>query len=507
MRVLEGLGLVGILGFVACSASPDTSGSAQSHDTGKPSQQPNPGSLTSDTSPTEPPPDSKPTDKPEDAQEPPAPLASGITVSDIAVFQAVKVPVVEDGKLIKPSQRKAPVGLEAPRVASGVRDARLGLRGTNVTAELRLVSKDRKFPVIRDRKAISGASEGRDPQSTLNLELPADSLPDDVTFQVSLTTPDAHGDTAEGTDEPARFPRDGSFESLGAEASGKVRVVVVPVKYNGLTPSVADEEIAAYKKNLMRFYPASEIEITAHAPYTWNQQISSNGSGFPDILRAITQLRSEDQVDKDVYYYGLLRPKDTMNAYCGGGCVTGLSSIVDNPQAAGMRASVGIGFDGIVSANTMAHELGHAHGRQHAPCGGPQGPDPRFPYSAGGIGVWGYDIFAKALVSPKEGKDIMGYCQNLWISDYTYAAIFDRIVALRGASDISPPYAPPAQDRYRIATANGDGDLTWNGELDLEADSLDGAVKRQAKFLGESGDIVLRETRISIRSTTFRAAS
>ena len=38
------------------------------------------------------------------------------------------------------------------------------------------------------------------------------------------------------------------------------------------------------------------------------------------------------------------------------------------------------------SVNTAAHEVGHAHGREHAPCGGAQSTDPSFPYSNGGIG-------------------------------------------------------------------------------------------------------------------------
>ena len=46
--------------------------------------------------------------------------------------------------------------------------------------------------------------------------------------------------------------------------------------------------------------------------------------------------------------------------------------------------------------------------------------------------MWGYDIFAKTFISPTKGHDMMGYCPNEWVSDYTYTALFDRIAALNG---------------------------------------------------------------------------
>jgi hypothetical protein len=190
-----------------------------------------------------------------------------------------------------------------------------------------------------------------------------------------------------------------------------------------------------------------------------------------------------------------------MQTYCGGGCVTGLSGVVDNPDTAAMRASVGIGFDAQVSANTLAHELGHAHGRSHAPCGGPAGPDPKFPYPGGSIGVWGYDIFAKTFLSPSKGKDMMGYCPNEWVSDYTYNALFDRIAAISVEKSVAMPRQPEAAPkraaRFRVATVGESGDLAWNGDLDLnDENDLRGAATRQATFLSESGSsLVARQAK------------
>ena len=249
---------------------------------------------------------------------------------------------------------------------------------------------------------------------------------------------------------------------LGAELSGKLRLVIVPIKYDtdgsGRTPTVSTAQLDLYKKTMMRVYPASEVEVTTHAPYPWTTQIAGNGTGFSSVLRAMTQLRQRDQADHDVYYYGLLAPTSSMNTFCQGSCVTGLSTVVEDADTAVMRASVGIGFPGQDSANTMAHEVGHAHGREHAPCGGAASTDPSFPYSGGGIGVWGYDIFAKTFLAPTKGKDMMGYCPNEWVSDYTYNALFERITTISTEKKVQSAMpgavasTAPVAARYRVAT-------------------------------------------------------
>jgi hypothetical protein len=78
----------------------------------------------------------------------------------------------------------------------------------------------------------------------------------------------------------------------------------------------------------------------------------------------------------------------------------------------------------------MAHEIGHNHGRAHAPCGGPDQPDNNFPHPGATLGWWGFE-WPDELVSPNF-TDIMGYCPDQWISDYTYDALIDRVAAING---------------------------------------------------------------------------
>jgi hypothetical protein len=97
---------------------------------------------------------------------------------------------------------------------------------------------------------------------------------------------------------------------------------------------------------------------------------------------------------------------------------------------------MGVGFADRESAQTMAHELGHNHGRNHAPCvpngGSISGVDPNYPFPDGRTGVIGYDARTKVLLSADKGTDLMGYCSNVWLSEYTYGGITDRVALVNG---------------------------------------------------------------------------
>jgi hypothetical protein len=84
-----------------------------------------------------------------------------------------------------------------------------------------------------------------------------------------------------------------------------------------------------------------------------------------------------------------------------------------------------------------AHELGHMWGRDHAPCTATAGLDPDYPYAGGEIGVYGYDLIAGVL-KPPSTPDVMGLCQEPWISDYTWTGVMEFRTSLGLSADAVP---------------------------------------------------------------------
>jgi hypothetical protein len=254
--------------------------------------------------------------------------------------------------------------------------------------------------------------------------LPATAVTSDAAFSVELATPTC-------TDLPnARFPRTGTLP-LSPIDTGTLRVRLVPVRYDAdgsqRLPDISAAQLAAFRAALLAAFPVAEVEITVRAPVVTTTPLEAT-TGWNGLLDLIRHTRAQDRTPADVYDFGLVAPAPSHAEFCGTGCVTGISFTPSSPRRADLRASAGLGFPGPLAAEIMLHELGHAHGRSHAPCGTPKNPDPDFPYPEALIGVWGYDQRnSDPLRSPTITRDIMSYCGPRWVSDYTYRGLTNRI--------------------------------------------------------------------------------
>ena len=86
-------------------------------------------------------------------------------------------------------------------------------------------------------------------------------------------------------------------------------------------------------------------------------------------------------------------------------------------------------------AEVLAHELGHNHGRKHVDaidsedCWSSVNHDRDYPFNSEGaygqIGKTGYHHFDHRLIQKDGFHDMMTYCEQTWISNYTYSALYD----------------------------------------------------------------------------------
>jgi hypothetical protein len=130
------------------------------------------------------------------------------------------------------------------------------------------------------------------------------------------------------------------------------------------------------------------------------------------------------------------------------GYVSGTSS-----TSASTRAACGVAFADEDSAACFGHELGHNHGREHAPCD-VSPADAAYPYSGGLIGCWGYDNRSGLLQDPSTVTDLMGYCDPRWVSDYTYQALLVHVATVNGAAPLAIT-APEAVQQWRVMLVEG----------------------------------------------------
>jgi len=249
--------------------------------------------------------------------------------------------------------------------------------------------------------------------------------------------------------------------------------------------------LAIFRARVLSMYPLADISISARAPITTAIAVSSN-AGWDDLLDALYAQRAADAPAANVFYYGMLTPTSSFNSFCVTDCTVGLSVVTD-PEDVEERGSVGLGIfsDGSNSdaPDTMAHELGHALGRDHAPCAVSLQDSGPFPDKGGKIGVWGFDSRNHLLLDPQVYGDVMGYCTPDWISDFTYRALFQRIkkvnAEVSGTSAKSLRLRPGA---YRRVLLRANGALAWGSRV-LRGHAPGGAT-RAVRLLAADGRLL-----------------
>ena len=161
-------------------------------------------------------------------------------------------------------------------------------------------------------------------------------------------------------------------------------------------------------------------------------------------------------LNKDSFYYGMI--SDASGFFPRGQAAAPLTS-VGPTGVPGSPFNLGQGWDtdGTYGDWYAGHEIGHSLGRAHPNAGsddpnvsgtqncGHSRSDPGYPYgnttsAAAPIGpadgsMEGFDVgdpangISPAVLPSSIWNDVMSYCPNQWVSDYTYNAMYDYMIA------------------------------------------------------------------------------
>jgi hypothetical protein len=197
------------------------------------------------------------------------------------------------------------------------------------------------------------------------------------------------------------------------------RIVVMRINVGAASAPTRMAYLAAVNR-LPLVYPiatdpaASIVYSIPSGTEVWtNTEDLSNDDGMDDLLEDIED--TQEDFDDDHKLYGMT-PDGMMGRY-------GMST---ENQA--------IGFSCLMES--IAHELGHLYGLDHAPCGGPDDPDDDFVPSNGLVGEVGVDVVGR-IAFPTSTSDFMSYCgttpnpcngagyEGQWVSAYHWNKLFN----------------------------------------------------------------------------------
>jgi hypothetical protein len=243
-----------------------------------------------------------------------------------------------------------------------------------------------------------------------------------------------------------------------------LRLFAVPWRAGGVTYTPSETQLREVEDWIRRAYPISRLIVKRDVEDMTNlNRIPTcdevNGRLFWDNL--FLKWAGIDPVP--TRYFGLVVDGPSGNPTMRG-CSADIPSFIASGPTGTPSDHTFTNWDQDNDGQTFGdwytgHELAHTWGRRHVTCRGDEaGPDAAYPMGeSGSIGrqsgqnkYWGFDIYLRGpVVYPPTWKDIMTYCDNQWISAYTYEAIRNRLVSENEAL-LQAEVAGPQLDDYLV---------------------------------------------------------
>jgi hypothetical protein len=213
---------------------------------------------------------------------------------------------------------------------------------------------------------------------------------------------------------------------------------------------------------MRRAYPLNNLRVWLRSTYYGNGSVNASGDltkptcgkvNSKLLGKKIWDILSFSGVPLKARYYGMV---SDVGGFMRGCAMDIPASVASGPTGTG---SWGWDFDGSYGDWYGAHELGHAFGRGHANyCGAGGGPS--YPYTGGRISpsltgntaIYGFDIHTRAIYGPNS-KDLMSYCDDLWMSDFTYEGLlnyFRNTLSSATPSGVTPSSAGLYSERVTV---------------------------------------------------------
>jgi hypothetical protein len=353
------------------------------------------------------------------ADTPAAPYARGVSFSLIEAAQGVFVPLLRGNTEVPAGDRKLELIEGRPLFVRASVTTAAGFAARPVRGVL-TVETGLRTEVLTDEKPIAGASKPAELTTSFNFLLPAALVTPATRISLSLYEVGAAATPEPST--PPRYPASGTAP-LGIKA-GKMELDLVIATAVGPDGTLADTPERRKRVELYLFdvYPVQKLNVRWRPLVKLPKKIA-----YADGFSLLQSLRTMDGAKPHEYYHLLVPVEDTSET------LLGIANVASTTPADGARriAMTFVRKRAIDSElDTISHEMGHNHGRQHVAGCNAQGIDAKYPYPNTMVGVSGYSLSEAALKPAPMYKDLMGYCYPTWLSDYTFDGFAKRVRAV-----------------------------------------------------------------------------